>query len=277
MAYQDILYDVSERIATITLNRPDRLNAWTRLMEREYRHAMSQAEADDGVRVIIVTGAGRGFCAGADMDLLTGIQDGTITSEKLDDGVPWVTPGEAHNPRPDFQQANSTPLAVRKPILAAINGPVAGIGLVHALYCDIRFAAEGAKFTTAFARRGLIAEHGISWMLPRLVGVSNALDLLYSGRVFLADEALRMGLVSRVYPPADLMGATREYAVELATLSSPRSLAVMKWQVYNALFEDLATATQVATEEMTRSFGTEDFREGVASFVERRTPKFTGK
>ena len=276
MAYDEVLYDVSDRIATITLNRPDRLNAWTRKMAVEYRHALHTAEDDPDVRVIIVTGAGRGFCAGADMDLLTSLSAGDGRNGDADTALPLVTPGAAHNPRADFQQENSTPLAVRKPIIGAINGAAAGLGFVHSLYCDIRFAADTAKFTTAFARRGLIAEHGISWMLPRLVGVSNALDLLYSGRVFLADEALRMGLVSRVVPAEELMAVTREYAGEIATFASPRSQAIMKWQVYNALLQDLATATEVANEEMLKSLACDDFKEGVASFIEKRTPAFTG-
>lgn len=276
MAYEEITYEATDHIATVTLNRPEALNAWTRRMAVEYRHAMGAAEQDDDVRVIIVTGAGRGFCAGADMNLLSNLSSGGALDRGNETDLPFLTPGSEHDPRRDFQQENSWPLAVRKPIIAAINGAAAGLGFVHALYCDIRFAADTAKFTTAFARRGLIAEHGISWMLPRLVGVSNALDLLLSGRVFRAEEALRMGLVSRVTSADELLPMTVEYAKELAALASPRSQNIMKWQVYNALFEDLATATDVANEEMLKSLQCDDFREGVASFVEKRAPNFTG-
>ncbi|MFQ5456835.1 MAG: enoyl-CoA hydratase [Myxococcota bacterium] len=278
MDYQEIVYEVSESIATITLNRPDRLNAWTVRMEAEYRHAMAAAERDPDARVILVTGAGRGFCAGADMDLLTGIsQGGRQEADGGKDDLPKASPGARSDVREDFRMLYTYPPAIEKPIIAAVNGPAAGLGFVHTLYCDIRFASERARFGTAFARRGLIAEHGISWMLPRLVGVQNALDLLYSGRMIDAQEALGIGLVRKVFPHDDLIPSVRSYATELATLSSPRSIAIMKRQVYDAQFQDLATANMIGNDEMVKSFETEDFREGVASFVERRPPKFTGK
>ena len=276
--YQEIVYEVSEAIATITLNRPDKLNAWTIRMESEYRHAMEAAEKDPDVRVIIVTGAGRGFCAGADMKMLSGISQGDTLGRGGDaTDLPKATPGTAADVRDDFRMVYTYPPAIRKPIIAAVNGAAAGLGFIHALYCDMRFASERARFGTAFARRGLIAEHGISWMLPRLIGLQNALDLLYSGRMIDAQEALAMGLVSKVLPHDDLIPTVRAYATELATLSSPRSMAIMKRQVYDAQFQDLATANTIGNDEMLKSFETEDFREGVASFVERRPPKFTGK
>jgi enoyl-CoA hydratase/carnithine racemase len=277
MDYKELLYEVSEGIATVTLSRPEKLNAWTMRMEAEYRHAMAGAERDPDVRTIIVTGAGRGFCAGADMNLLSGLSQGdTLKQGGAEDGLPKANPG-APGARDDFRMLYTWPLAIRKPILAAVNGPAAGLGLIHTLYCDIRFASDRARFGTAFVRRGLIAEHGISYMLPRLIGVQNALDLLYSGRVIDAPEALRMGLVSRVVPHDELIPTVRAYARELGTLSSPRSIAIMKRQVYDALFQDLATANTIGNDEMLKSFESEDFREGVASFVEKRPPKFTGK
>lgn len=146
-----------------------------------------------------------------------------------------------------------------------------------ALYCDVRFAADSAVFTTAFSRRGLIAEHGISWMLPRLVGLPHALDLMLSARKIDAAEALRMGLVNRLVPDAELMKTVGAYAAELAELVSPRSMAVMKRQLWDAQFQTLAEATAVADDEMVRSFATADFKEGVAHFVEKRAPRFTGR
>jgi len=197
VTYQHILYEVSEKIATITLNRPDRMNAWTPVMERDVRHAMEAAAADGDVRVIVLTGAGRGFCAGADMDALKGLDPNDIRRAES------VPPFDM-NRRPDWQTRYGFYPSIPKPVIAMLNGATAGIGLVHALYCDLRFAADNTVFTTAFSRRGLIAEHGISWMLPRIVGHANALDLLMSARRVQSDEALRIGLVNRLYPPDQL-------------------------------------------------------------------------
>jgi enoyl-CoA hydratase/carnithine racemase len=233
---------------------------------------MEQAGADDGVRVIVLTGAGRGFCAGADMDLLAGIQSGGGAAAS-DMALPPAPAVE----RAEFRGRYAYFPMIAKPIIAALNGATAGLGLVVALYCDVRFAADSAVFTTAFARRGLIAEHGISWMLPRLVGLPHALDLMLSARKIDAAEALRMGLVNRVVPAAELMTAVGAYAAELAELVSPRSMAVMKRQLWDAQFQTLAEATAVADDEMLRSFGTADFKEGVAHFVEKRAPRFTGR
>jgi enoyl-CoA hydratase/carnithine racemase len=276
-SFEQILYDVSDGVATVTLNRPDKLNAWTRQMEKEVQAAMAGAEADEKVRVIILTGAGRGFCAGADLQDLgkvAGAAAGGDLERLLKDR--FVGPQRA-DALPDFQKTYTYFPAVGKPVLGAINGSAVGLGFVIALYCDLRFASDQARFGTAFSRRGLIAEHGISWMLPRLVGLSNALDLLFSARLIDASEALRMGLVSRVLPQAELVDGVRAYARELATAVSPRSLRVMKKQVYEALFQTLGEATDVANAEMIKSFGCADFREGVAHFLEKRPPAFTGK
>ncbi len=276
MEYQEIIFEVADHIATITLNRPDKLNAWTMRMEAEYRHAMADAEVRDDVRVIIVTGAGRGFCAGADMSLLASIQGGNLDLDKAQEET-LATPGAGADVKEDFQKPYTFPLSVNKPIIGAINGHAMGIGLVHAVYCDIRFASDKAKFGTAFSQRGLIAEHGLGWMLPRLVGIENALDLLFSARIIEADEAKTMGLVSRVVPHDELMAKAREYATHLATLCSPRALGIIKRQVYESMLSDLGPATDIAIKEMFASFTTEDFVEGVSSFIEKRPPKFTGK
>jgi enoyl-CoA hydratase/carnithine racemase len=265
VSYQHILYDVSERIATITLNRPDRMNAWTPIMERDVRHAMETAAADDEVRVIVLTGAGRAFCAGADMDALNDIRRAEST------------PPFDMNRRPDWQTRYAFYPSIPKPVIGMLNGATAGIGLVHALYCDLRFAADNTVFTTAFARRGLIAEHGISWMLPRIVGHANALDLLMSARRVSSDEALRIGLVNRLYPPDQLREQTYAYAREMADLVSPSAIAVIKRQLYDVPFQTLAEATIDANREMAVALRGSDFREGVASFMEKRAPRFTGK
>ncbi|HEU4438442.1 MAG TPA: enoyl-CoA hydratase [Methylomirabilota bacterium] len=276
MGYEQILYEAKDRIATVTLNRPEKLNAWTGVMGREVRQAMDEAARDESVRVIVLTGAGRGFCAGADMQLLSGIVDAGAIGEA--DGRP-ARPAAAgpEAVRADFRGPYAYFPTVPKPIIAALNGATAGLGLVVSLYCDLRIAADTAVFTTAFSRRGLIAEHGVSWMLPRLVGLQHALDLLLSARKVTAAEALAMGLVSQVRPAASLMDDVRAYARELADLVSPRSMRVMKRQIWEAQFQSLAEATAAADQEMLQSFTAEDFREGVAHFVEKRPPRFTGR
>jgi len=267
----EVLYAVADRVATITLNRPDKLNAWTVNMEFEYKAAFAEAARDPEVRVILVTGAGKGFCAGADMGLLQSVMSGSVTPGGADrEEAPVIGNGA----REDFKKQYSFPLSVPKPVIGAINGAAAGLGLVHALYCDIRFAADTAKFTTAFSQRGLIAEYGLAWLLPRLVGMHNALDLLYSARVINGAEAYAMGLVNKAVPADQLMATAREYAVQLATMASPRSMGVIKRMAYTAQFQTLGEACDLAVDEMLQSLGSDDFREGVASFLEKRKPNF---
>ena len=277
MPNQETIYQVAEHIATITLNRPEKLNAWTAIMEQEVRSAFKQAEGDENVRVIILTGAGRGFCAGADMSLLT-----TVAEQGLDEAarayaVQNAGSGGATGTRADFQKKYSYFPAIHKPVIAAINGPVVGLGLVIALYCDIRFASDSAKFSTAFARRGLIAEYGLAWILPRLIGHANALDLLFSARSVDAAEAFRMGLANQVFPQADFLDKVYAYAKDLATNVSPRSLRVIKRQVYEAMFQPLGEAFSLAESEMLESLKSQDFKEGVAHFLQKRQAAFTGK
>ncbi len=260
MSYQEILYQVESRVATITLNRPEKLNAWTMRMEEEFGHAIRDAAADENVRVIVVTGAGRGFCAGADMSLLS-----AATTAKPNDDLR------------QHQRKHSWLLEVPKPIIAAINGPAVGLGLVIPLFCDIRFAADGAKFCTIFAKRGLVAEYGMAWMLPRIVGLANSADLLFSSRTINAAEAHQIGLVNRVLPQDGFLDAVKQYAAGLATSVSPRSLRIMKQQLYQSQTQSLNEAVDLATEEMYGSFGTEDFKEGVAHFLEKRAASFTGR
>ena len=272
-SYTDILYSTADGVATITLNRPDKLNAWRGQMEQEVRAAMKAAAADDSVRVIVLTGAGKGFCAGADMNMLQGIQgDGGSSRSAIDAAAPW-DPTSNEN----FLKQYSYFPAVQKPIIAAINGSAAGLGLIMSLYCDIRFAADNAKFTTSFSRRGLVAEHGISWLLPRLIGFANAADLLFSARVITAAEAKDIGLVSRVIPAASFHAEVAAYAKMLANEVSPRSLREMKREIWNAQFQTLGQAIEAANGDMPASFKSEDFKEGVAHFVEKRAPRFTGR
>src|ERR1700689_5168374 len=276
MPTQETLYNVANRVATITLNRPDKLNAWTALMESEVRSHMENAERDDNVRVIVLTGGGRGFCSGADMSLRRAVAERRLDDQGRDqvwrDGA-----NRREGALPDFQKKYSYFPAIGKPVIAAINGPVVGLGLVIALYCDLRLASDASRFSTTFARRGLIAEYGMAWMLPRIVGIANALDLLFSARTIDAPEALRMGLVNRVFPHETFLEKTQETAQELASAVSPRSLRIIKRQVYEAMSQPLAEAFAISVREMIACFRTEDFKEGDAHFVQKRPAAFTGK
>jgi len=276
VSYQEILYNVADRVATITLNRPDKLNAWTAVMEQEVRRAVYDAEANEHVRVIVLTGAGRGFCAGADMSLLSNIADRGITDRER---VLANTGNGAQrgNVRPDFQKKYSYFPSIQKPMIAAVNGPAVGLGFILSLYCDLRFASDAARFGTAFAKRGLIAEYGVAWLLPRLIGQANALDLLFSARLVEATEAHRMGLVNQVFPQDAFMDHVLAVARDLATNVSPRSMRVIKKQVYDAMFQSLSEAFDEAETEMVESLQCEDFKEGVAHFMEKRAAHFSGR
>lgn len=275
MPSQETLYEVADRVATITMNRPDKLNAWTAVMEQEVRAAIDEAERNDNVRVIVLTGAGRGFCAGADMSLLKSAANRGLDLNMKERAL--ASGAQRAGARPDFQKKYSYFPAVGKPVIAAINGPVVGLGLVIALYCDLRWASDAARFSTTFARRGLIAEYGMAWMLPRLVGFPNALDLLLTARTIDAVEALRMGLANQVFPHDVFVEKVRENARELASGVSPRSLRVIKRQAYDAMFQTLAEAFEASEREMLASLESEDFKEGVAHYLEKRAAAFTGR
>ena len=264
-------YERTGRVATITLDRPARLNAWTGRMNLEYRSALDEAAGDERVRVVIVTGAGRGFCAGADVEALAGHAERGGYDPGLADGA--ASPG--YGVRPEFDAELAYHFGVPKPIIAAINGPAAGIGFALACYCDLRFAAAGAKLTTAHGRLGLPAEFGLSWLLPKLVGLTRAADLLLSSRIFLAEEAAEMGLVNAVHEPGELMGAVRAYAARLAEHVSPASLAATKAQLYRDLVAgDPASSIADATARMDEMMAGADFREGTKALEERREPHF---
>jgi enoyl-CoA hydratase/carnithine racemase len=269
--YQQILYEVEDPIATITLNRPKTLNAWTVRMGAEVKHALGQAEKDERAVAILVTGAGRGFCAGADLDRLKGVSEGRREEElppelDADPGDPaW---GE------DLRGTYTYLMSIPKPIIAAINGPIAGMAVPIALGCDLRFASDRAIFTTAFSRRGLVAEWGIGWLLSRLMGPAHALDILFSARRFDATEAERIGLVNGVLPHDELLPFVREYVEDLATNCSPTSMAIMKRQMYQHLAGPLGPAEKESVQLMLESFERPDQREGVMSFLEKRPPKF---
>lgn len=270
MSYQQLLYQVDGSVATITLNRPERMNALTKVLEAELRSAVEQAGHDQAIRAIVLTGAGKAFCAGMDMEELEVLPPEDIRAEE------WMRPFDM-NRRPDFQTRYSYFPAVPKPVISAINGAAAGLGLVMALYSDFRIASEKAVFATAFAKRGLIAEHGISWILPRIVGHAHATDLLLTSRKIDANEAMSMGLVNRVVPVSELTAQAQALALSLSSEVSPRSVRVMKRQIWEAPYQSLGDAVALANVEMVESIRSEDFTEGVAHFVERRPARFTGR
>jgi len=257
-----LLYERRGPLALITLNRPDRLNALNREMMDGVVALARQAEADPEVVAICVTGAGRGFCAGVDAEYLR-----QTTEQGLGDPDPDRDPD-------DLPAVFSGLLRVGKPVIAAVNGPAAGAGFILAIVSDLRFVAEGAILTTVFSKRGLIAEHLSSWLLPRLVGASRALDLLWSSRRVTADEALRIGLADRVVPGERLLDEVAAYVAELAANVAPRALATIKAQVYADLARPLAESA-LATDVLVRaSLAHPDAREGAVSFIERRPPAF---
>ncbi|MGR3320305.1 MAG: enoyl-CoA hydratase [Pseudooceanicola sp.] len=276
--YEQVIYKLADGVATIALNRPDKLNAWTPRMAAELRHAIGVAGHDPACRVIVLTGAGRGFCAGADMGGLQNTAEAGAIGKREEPDPEDARFPDAPGPdtEPDYPGRFGYFYACPKPVIAAINGPCAGIGLVLALYADMRYGAEEAKFTTSFAARGLIAEHGIAWLLPRLVGEANALDLLLSARKFDGTEAASMGLLNRAVPGERLMDEVAAIARNLADTASPRSMAVMKRQVRKSYHQTFAESLADADTEMTASFAAPDFEEGVKSFVERRAPAFRG-
>jgi enoyl-CoA hydratase/carnithine racemase len=264
-------YEPAGPVAVVTLDRPDRLNSWTGRMHSEYRALLARAAVDPEVRAIVVTGAGRGFCAGADSRAL----EGHVARGGYDPGTGPDLARPGYGVRPEFDAEFAYHFGIPKPIVAAVNGPAAGVGLALACYCDIRIAAAGAKLTTAHGRLGLPAEFGLSWLLPRLVGVTHAADLLLSSRIVLAEEALAMGLVNRVVPADDVLAESLAYATVLATEVSPASMAATKHQLYADLHRDVRSSVEDAGGRLETMMAGPDFTEGVAALTEKRPPRFT--
>ncbi|HUZ44119.1 MAG TPA: enoyl-CoA hydratase-related protein [Acidimicrobiales bacterium] len=271
MQLKVVRYEVTDQVGIVTLNRPERLNAWTGRMHTEYRWALARADADPAVRVIVVTGSGRGFCAGADSAAL----EGHAGRGGYDPGTPDDIPRPGFGVEAEFDHDFAYHFGLTKPVIAAINGPAAGVGLVLACYCDLRWAAAGAKLTTSHGRLGLPAEYGLSWLLPRLIGLTRANDLLLSSRVVLAEEALEMGLLNGVVPPDQLMPVVLAYAAQLAEGVSPASLRATRHQVYRDLHGGVGAAVEDAGRLLGEMMGGPDFAEGVSALVERRSPHFT--
>lgn len=273
MELKVVTYEQADSIATITLNRPNRMNAWTGRMHTEYRWVLDQAERDPAVRAIVVTGAGRAFCAGADSRAL----QGHVAKGGYDPGTPEELARPGFGVRPEFDADFAYHFGLSKPVIAAINGPAAGVGLVLACYADLRFAAAGAKLTTSHGKLNLPAEFGLSWLLPRIIGLTRANELLLSSRVFLAEEALALGVVNAVLPPDKLMPHTYRYARELVAEVSPGSLRATRQQIYTDLHRDVASAVGESRLLLNAMVTAPDFKEGVAAFIEKRAPRWSGK
>ena len=268
-----VMYSVRDEIATVTLNRPARMNAWVGRMNTEYRFALEQAELDDKVRAVIVTGAGRAFCVGADSRAL----EGHVAKGAYNPGTPADIAKPGYGVRPEFDADLAYHFGLTKPVIAAINGAVAGIGLVLACFADLRFAAAGAKFTTAHGKLNLPAELGLSWLLPRMIGLTRANELLLTSRVFLAEEALHLGLVNGVFPSDELLPNVTQFARDMVSNISPGSLRETKRQIYTDLHRDVASAVDASRGHIERMVKEPDFAEGVAAFMEKRPPRWSKK
>ncbi len=257
-------------IGLITLNRPQRMNAWTGRMHTEYRHCLKVLDDDPAVGAIVVTGAGRGFCVGGDAEALSG----HARKGGYDPGTPETLARPGYGVDARFDASFAYQFGLTKPILAAMNGPAAGVGLALACFADLRFAAAGAKFTTAHGKLNLPAEYGLSWLLPRMLGLTRANELLLSSRAFTAEEALALGLVNEVLPAGDVLPRTLEYARDLLATVSPNSLRQTRWQIYrdlHASVEESVSASEQLLDEMMKE---PDYAEGVRAFLEKRPPEW---
>lgn len=263
-------YEVADGIAVISLDRPHRLNAWTGRMHSEYLYSLCRADDDPSVGAILVTGVGKAFCAGGDATALKGHAErgdyDSGTSENLS------SPKTEVDAR--FRVAFACHWNLTKPVIAAINGAAAGVGLALACYADLRFAATGAKLTAAHGKLNLPAEYGLSWLLPRMIGMTRAMDLLLSSRVLLAEEAKELGLVNDVFPAETLMEETLAYARQLTEQVAANSLKQTRWQVYKDLHRDIAASNQEAQALLREMVAEPDFKEGVQAFLEKRVPRF---
>ena len=271
MELKNTEYEVdTQGLATIWLNRPHRMNAWTGRLHTEYRYLLKRANDDSKVRAIIVTGVGKGFCVGGDSQALSGHADRGAYSPGISEDI--AKPG--YGTDPNFDASFAYHFGLDKPVIAAMNGPAAGVGLALACFADLRFAVPSVKFTTAHGKLNLPAEYGLSWMLPKIVGLGRANDLLLTSRVFTSDEALTLGFVNQIFEPEALMVQTREYAHQLIASVSPNSLRQTRWQIYKDLHRDVASAvieSERLIEDMAKE---EDFKEGIAALVEKRPPRW---
>ncbi len=267
---EPVVWKTVGRVGLITLNRPHRSNAWTGKLDTAYRRCLAEAEADEGIRVIVIHGEGKRFCVGGDSQAL----EGHASKGEYDNGLTGAeaTPGYGLDPR--FDHPFASHFGLTKPVIAAVHGAAAGIGFALAAFCDIRFASPGTKFTTAHGKLGLAPEYGLSWILPRLVGLGRGMDIVLTSRVVLAEEALTMGLVNQLHPEDELLDAALAWAENLATTVSPQALAASRQQIYLDQHRDVGTSVTESVRLLQEFMGTSEYREGVAALVEKRPPRF---
>jgi len=270
MELKTTAYEIQGRTAVITLNRPDRGNAWTGRLDTEYRWLLQQADTDPDVRVIVITGAGERFCVGGDSRAL----EGHAERGDYDRGLSDEQANPGYGLHADFDQPLASHMGLSKPTIAAVHGAAAGIGLSLVCFCDLRFAAPGTKFTTAHGKIGLPPEYGASWMLPRIVGTTRAMELLLTSRVFLAEEALDIGFLNGVVERENLLDHALDYAEKLAASVAPSSLQVTRQQVYLDLHRDIGTSVSESLRLLGEMMGAEDYRQGVKALVEKRPPDY---
>jgi len=265
------LYEVDGGIATICLHRPHRMNAWTGRMHTEYRHCVEAANNDSSVRAIVVTGSGKGFCVGGDSQAL----NGHVKKGGYDPGTPDKLPTPGYGIAPEFDESFAYHFGLQKPVVAAINGPAAGVGLALACFADIRFAARGIKMTTAHGKLNLPAEFGLSWLLPRMIGLGKANDLLLTSRIFMSEEAEELGLVNKVFDAESLMEETYKYVSNMIKKVSPDSLRQTRWQIYRDLHRDVGTSVSESERLIREMMKADDYAEGVKAFIEKRPPAWS--
>lgn len=270
MELKNTAYEIRDRVATIWLDRPHRMNAWTGRLHTEYRHLIERANNDLEVGAIVVTGRGRGFCVGGDSEALAGHSE----RGSYDAGVAADIARPGYGVNTHFDATFAYHFGLSKPVIAAINGPAAGIGLALACFADVRFAVPGVKFTTAHGKLNLPAEYGLSWMLPRIVGLGRANDLLLTSRVFWSDEAERIGFVNQLHDAEVLVSAAQAYATDLIESVSPESLRQTRWQVYQDLHGSVAESVNHSEQLLEAMMRDDDYREGVKAFLEKRKPKW---
>jgi len=263
-------YGVRNRVGLITLNRPQRGNAWTGRVDTEYRWCLQQAEDDPAVRVIVVNGAGKRFCVGGDSQAL----EGHVERGGYDRGLSDEQANPGYGLYEDFDRPFASHFGLSKPIIAAVHGAAAGIGLALVAFCDLRFAAEGTKFTTAHGKLGLPAEYGLSWLLPKIMGTTRAMELLLSSRVFLADEALELGFLNEVCTEEELLPRVLAYAEEIASSVAPTSLRETRRQVYLDMHRPIGDSVTESIRLLNEMMSTAEYRQGVKALVDKQPPGF---